>query len=223
MRFSFNLGRRYTEYDFFLAIKGKSEQFRARNAIVEAALSRDCDYIFMLDDDHIIDIDKKIGPSPKYFFLNKLVNHLEGRPEIGIIGALYYQRGGNCDPVIMEETKKGQYFFKTHQEVTGGMQKVAVTGGGCMLIRREVFDKIESPYFAPEFEYGTDIQICKKATEAGFEVWCDTSIEIGHLKTESEIITSKSLAKHIKETKDYMERPDIVQAPPIHSYLDQYK
>ena len=34
MRFAFYLGRRYQEYDFFLGIKTKSEQFRARNAIV---------------------------------------------------------------------------------------------------------------------------------------------------------------------------------------------
>ena len=36
MRFSFYLGRRYQDYDFKLAIKSKSEQFRARNAIVLA-------------------------------------------------------------------------------------------------------------------------------------------------------------------------------------------
>jgi|TARA_Y100000310_G_scaffold71534_1_gene67381 2-polyprenyl-3-methyl-5-hydroxy-6-metoxy-1,4-benzoquinol methylase len=223
MRFAYNLGRRYLEYDFFLAIKGKSEQFRARNAIIEASLSRDCDYTLMLDDDHIIDIDKNIGPAPNYNFLKKLINHLETRPEIGIVGALYFQRGGNCDPVIMEETKKGQYFFKTHAEVTGGMQKVAVTGGGCMLLRKEIFDKIEPPYFAPEFEYGTDIQICKKATEAGYEVWCDTSIEIGHLKTESALITSKTIKSHIKATEEYMERADIKKAPPVMSFLREYK
>lgn len=223
MRFAYHLGRRCQDYDFYLAIKGKSEQFRARNAIIEASLSRDCDYTLMLDDDHIIDIGKCIGPTESYDFLTKLVNHMEENPKIGIVGALYYQRGGNCDPVIMEKLLEEQYFFKSHAEVTGGMQKVDVTGGGCMLLRKELFDKIEGPWFAPEFEYGTDIQICKKAEEVGFEIWCDTSIEIGHLKMEKELITSKSLEKHIKATKDYMTREDIKEAPPIMNFLREYK
>jgi len=37
MRLMYHLGRRHPEYDFQLAIKGKSEQFRARNAITKAA------------------------------------------------------------------------------------------------------------------------------------------------------------------------------------------
>src|SRR3989304_5235782 len=103
MRFAFYLGRRYTEYDFFLAIKGKSEQFRARNAIVQAALVYDSDYILMLDDDHVIDINKTLGPDTSYEFLKVLIGHLEADSKKGIIGALYYQRGGKCEPVIMEE------------------------------------------------------------------------------------------------------------------------
>jgi len=222
MRFAFYLGRRYTEYDFFLAIKGKSEQFRARNAIVQAALVYDSDYILMLDDDHVIDINKTLGPDTSYEFLKVLIGHLEADSKKGIIGALYYQRGGKCEPVIMEEYN-GQYFFKTHEEVTGGLQKVDVTGGGCMLIRKEVFDKIPSPWFEPEFEYGTDIQVCRKAKQVGFEIWCDTSIELGHIKTEREVITSKNIAKHVKETDEWLARSDIQKAKPVFSTLSDYE
>jgi hypothetical protein len=75
MRFMYYLGRRYQEYDFALAIKTKSEQFRARNAIVEAAYQIDSDYLLMLDDDHIIDTDDNWLPSAKYEFLRKLIEH----------------------------------------------------------------------------------------------------------------------------------------------------
>jgi len=52
-----------------------------------------------------------------------------------------------------------------------------------------MFDKIKSPWFEPEFDLGTDIQICKKAKAVGFKVACDTSITIGHVLNQREVIT----------------------------------
>lgn len=192
MRFSFYLGRRYPEYEFMLAIKGKSEQFRARNAIVKQALQTDSDYILMLDDDHILDIHNTQAPSEGYEFLRTLLGHMEKDPTMGICGALYVQRGGEQLPVVMNEGEMGPHFL-TPMEISGKLQKVDVTGGGCMLIRKEVFYKVPEPWFAPEFEYGTDIQICKKARESGYTVWCDTSLEIGHVKLEKQIITPSKM------------------------------
>ncbi|MCK4817982.1 methyltransferase domain-containing protein, partial [bacterium] len=176
------------EYEFMLAIKGKSEQFRARNAIVKQALQTDSDYILMLDDDHILDIQDSQGPSEGYDFLRTLLEHMELNPQMGICGALYVQRGGDQLPVVMNEGEMGPHFL-TPMEISGQLQQVDITGGGCMLIRKEVFYKVPEPWFAPEFEYGTDIQICKKAREAGYTVFCDTSLEIGHVKLEKQIIT----------------------------------
>lgn len=187
MSLMYYLGRACPEYDFQLAIKGKSEQFRARNAIVKAAIQNGADYIWMLDDDHIININDN---PDAYLLPIRLVQHLEENPNIGVVGALYYQRGDNCYPVFMQELD-GQPFFLLHSEVAGRMQKVDVTGGGCMMIRTSVFDKISEPWFAPEHEYGTDIQLCKQVRAAGFEVWCDTSLEIGHLRKEKQVITSR--------------------------------
>jgi GT2 family glycosyltransferase len=195
MRLMFHVGRRCPEYNFQLAVKGKSEQFRARNAIVKASLQYGADYTLMLDDDHIIDIDGGAGfnaPTAKYDLPAVLAKHLEENHKIGVVGALYYQRGGDCYPVIMHE-KDGLPYFLHNCEVSGKMQQVAVTGGGCMMIRNAIFDRIEDPWFAPEYEFGTDIQICKKARDAGWEVWCDTSIEIGHLRTEKEVVSSKKI------------------------------
>ena len=190
MRFAYYLGRRCTSYDFALAIKGKTEQFRARNAIVKSALQWGCDYILMLDDDHILDVDKG-NPvweySPRFGFIETLLKHLESDPQKGIVGGLYVQRGREAFPVIMKEFESGPSFM-LHEEITGTLQQVDITGGGCMLIRKEVFEKISDPWFGPEFEFGTDIQICRKVREAGFSVWCDTSIHIGHVMLEREIL-----------------------------------
>src|SRR5512135_812805 len=76
MRFAYYLGRRYTEHEFWLGIKTKSEQFRARNSIVEAAYQVNADYLLMMDDDHIIDIGSANYASEKYEFLRTLIGHM---------------------------------------------------------------------------------------------------------------------------------------------------
>jgi GT2 family glycosyltransferase len=188
MMWMYNLGRHAAgQYNFQLAIKGRSEQFRARNAIVKAALQHNADYLLMLDDDHIIGIN-----DTNWDFLQRLIKHLENDPKKGIVGGLYYQRGGDTYPVCMQE-HEGGYFFIHHSEITGKLQKMSVVGGGCMLLRMSMFDKLEEPWFGPEYEYGTDIQICRQAEKAGFEVWIDTSVEIGHLMKERQVISSHSV------------------------------
>lgn len=214
MRFAYHIGRRNLEYDFMLAIKPKTAQHRARNAIVQAAIATNCDYLFMLDDDHILDTEKTIGPGVQYDIAAKLIQHLKDDPKKGIVGGLYFQRGATCDPVIMYRNPPG-YTFYQYQDISRRLQKVDVTGGGCMMIRMEVFDKIDSPWFMDEMAVsaGTDIQICEKVSEAGWEVWCDTSIEIGHIMTEREVITSKNAHKVRQAASEWMNREDIRKAP----------
>ena len=192
MRMSFYFGRRYPEFDFYLHVKTKSEQFRARNSLVMAALDVGADYLLMLDDDHIIDIDDTSGVPGEgagcYGFLKRLIAH-----DVDIVGPIYYHRGGQAGPVVMEE-KNGAYRMMTDDQLTGGLQEVAVQGGGCMLIKMHVFDKLKQPWFKPEHNYGTDVQLCKNAREAGFKVYTDSGIQIGHV-----MHTRTVISKHNKD------------------------
>lgn len=193
MRMWYNFGRRMPEHEFFLIPKSKSEQFRARNAIVTTALQFGCDYLLFLDDDHIFDW-KEVPNHDAYDFLGKLLAH-----DKDIVGCLYYHRTGEYRPVLMKNTgEPGKaYTFLNDSDITGGLQRVDVQGGGVMLINMRIFDKLKPPYFEPEMQtdgnnLGTDIQLCRKAAEAGFEVWCDTSIVVGHLKQEREIVHAEN-------------------------------
>lgn len=64
-----------------------------------------------------------------------------------------------------------------------GDVKVKGMGCGCMLIKANVFDKIEKPYFLHELGKSEDLYFCDKAREAGFDLWCDTELsrEVVHL------------------------------------------
>lgn len=193
MRLMFHLGRRCPQFDFQLAIKGKSEQFRARTAIVNVARQYGATYLWMLDDDHIIDLSLGQYPTEAYNLPIKLIAHLEEREQVGVVGALYYQRGGDYYPVVMHEQDGVPYFL--HQaEISNRMQMVDVTGGGCMMIRMSIFDKLKDPWFEPEHDFGTDIQLARRTREAGYEVWCDTSLIIGHVRKEREVIVSGNIA-----------------------------
>lgn len=194
MRLAFYCGRR-TEHDYILGIKTKTEQFRARNAIVTGALQTGCDYLLFLDDDHVIDWEVSASPNNRYGIVDQLLKHFENDEKLGVCGVVYYHRGAECRPVLMKEGKDGGYYWLRDDEIKNGLQEVAVQGGGCMMLRMSIFDKIKAPWFEPEFDLGTDIQICKKAKEAGFKVACDTSIQIGHVMSKREVVTPQNRHK----------------------------
>lgn len=203
MRFAYHLGRRYRDYDFFSAVIPKQEQFRARNAIIEAAIQINAKYLLMLDDDMVVNTEQTVRPSACYDFLKKMIEHIERDPSIGIQGALYYQRGGSYHPVAMYK-KHNEYFWMRDEDIQGKQQEVTVTGGGCLLFNMKIFDSVASPWFEPEQQTngpsrGTDIQICEKARAAGYKVMIDTSIELGHVKNERNIITGKTRMARLGE------------------------
>ena len=72
---------------------------------------------------------------------------------------------------------------------------VDYTGFGWLLIKKGVFEHEQMPYpwFAPKMQIfesgevqdmcGEDVSFCLDAKEAGFEIWCDPRIRVGHEKT----------------------------------------
>ena len=207
IRFAYYIGRRLPEHDFALAIKPKSEQYRARNAIIDAALQWGSDYILFLDDDQVIDWEDGGCYIPdqvnsRYGFVNTLIDHLKADPKRAIVGALYYHRGGDCFNVVMKEGLDGGFYYMRDDEIEGKLQEVAVQGGGCMLIDTNLFSVIPSPWFEAEsvVNMGTDLQICTKARAHKRTVWCDTSIVLGHVMNKRDIVTPKNRQRIIGDS-----------------------
>lgn len=192
MALMYHCGRRLPQYDIYTGIISKSEQFRARNAMVTGAIQVQADYLLMLDDDMIL---SPYRTAEAYDFIDTLVKHNKD-----IVGALYFQRMGNYMPVAMVKSGERGYRFLREDELDGGLQRVDVVGGGAMLVRMKVFDRLPQPYFAPEHEFGTDVQLCRAAADKGFEIWLDSSIELGHVKEDRIVITSRNRARFAMET-----------------------
>ena len=72
---------------------------------------------------------------------------------------------------------------------------VDYTGFGWVLIKHGVWehDKMKYPWFAPKMQVfesgevqdmcGEDVSFCLDALDAGFEIWCDPRIRVGHEKS----------------------------------------
>ena len=72
---------------------------------------------------------------------------------------------------------------------------VDYAGFGWLLIQKGVFEdkKMSYPWFAPKMQVfesgqvqdmcGEDVSFCLDAKEAGYEIWCDPRIRVGHEKT----------------------------------------
>jgi GT2 family glycosyltransferase len=68
--------------------------------------------------------------------------------------------------------------------------EVSYTGMGFMLVRKEVFESLEYPWFRPlEKRIGDmvdftmeDVAFCLKAKEKGFGIFVDTGVRVGHEK-----------------------------------------
>jgi len=118
-------------------------------------------------------------------------------------------QGGGCMLINLKVFDKitPPYFepeMQTNRDVARFIERMLsdASGGPYRDGIQSVLDALKK---APESELealkslGTDIQLCRKAAEEGFEVWCDTSIVVGHLKQEKEIVHSENRANFIAD------------------------
>jgi len=148
----------------------------ARNTIVKEFKKTDFDLLWWIDND--------IAP-PKDA-LHRMVSTLEEREDIDALSAVgFTMRGEKGDyfpyPVTLRSDKDGNY--KVYYG--SGIEEVDAVGGGCIMVRRKVYEAIERPY---EFVYhkdGTlkltcDFRVWQKVKERGFKLFVDFSLLCDH-------------------------------------------
>lgn len=133
----------------------------------EAVREMQGDWLFFLDDDQTFEPD----------ILLQLLER-----NVDIVQALTPARTPPYAPLAFIE-ESGRVKRSTGNMVPEtGMSKWVATGCGCLLIRRQVFEKIEAPWFETN-GYGEtdDVYFCRKARAAGFDVWLDSDNRSGHM------------------------------------------
>ncbi len=64
-----------------------------------------------------------------------------------------------------------------------GLTEVPFLPTGLLLINTEVFTKIGKPYFSHQDAESEDVYFCEKAKANGYQLFCDPTIQVGHLGT----------------------------------------
>lgn len=188
----------------------------ARNGIVEDFLDTDCDIMLSLDSDivppkHLLDLvtmhgDKwKCAGAPYPIFMAQ-----PGESHRQVTITAYKSLGP--DPV----TKHPR--LAPSPVPDQGTDWVDGLATGCLLIKREVFAKLEKPYF--EFKYdentrmpvvGEDIGFCIKMHKLGIKFFTDYSMVCKHYKNNIDLLEINNYAvafaqKHIDVYRQEMDK-----------------
>jgi len=145
----------------------------SRDTLVHRMQESGAEYMFFLDSDVILPNDAVV----------RLLSHNQD-----IISGVYHVRHNPITPAMWKESPEfpGKYNpIVGYNE--GSLIDVDSIGMGCCLIHKRVFEKLEEPYFKwsmdsnQENGVSEDFYFCKKAREAGFHIYVDTSIQCTHI------------------------------------------
>jgi len=150
--------------------KGSIEDMR--NAMVKQALESQCTHLIMMD------TDQCYHPQT----ITKLLSH-----KLPIVGALVYRRYPPFDP-LMVRGDVGTYSTVSEWEPES-LVEVDATGTGCLMFNMNVFRKMPSPWFRIRYHVGEgnagtvgeDFGFCSDLKKAGYKIYVDTSVPVGHL------------------------------------------
>jgi len=114
-----------------------------------------------------------------------------------IISGLYMMTGGkyfatvkNWDTEHFKKHGSFEFITEKHVQEMNGLTEVAYTGLGFMLVKRDVFESLEYPWFKPlDQKIGNavdftseDVGFCLRVREKGYKVLIDPKIRVGHEK-----------------------------------------
>lgn len=162
---------------------------KARTEVVKHFLGRtDADWLLMVDSDMVFDPDT----------IHRLWQNADAQNRPIVAGhcyAMMAERGPI--PTMWQAAPEGSPgpLIPFEGYPTNALVPVGATGAACLMVHRSVFEKLQAempdhPY--PWFEeaywgnlpVGEDLTFCIRARKAGFPIFVDTSLDIGHVKPQ---------------------------------------
>jgi GT2 family glycosyltransferase len=164
---------RYADFCAALTILGKPDGTRliwTKSVDVVGNCNTICrnykgDWVWFIGDDHVFNPDLII----------RLLEH-----EVDVVVPLCLKRTPPYDPVVYgRQNMKGEYVGADLPET--GLTEIYAAGSAGMLVRREVFEAIDDPWFESHGGLNEDLTFCAKIRAAGFKIWCDVDTLLGHM------------------------------------------
>jgi predicted SAM-dependent methyltransferase len=150
-----------------------------RNEVVQEALNKGVEYIFFNDDDVIMQ--------------DTCLINLWNRQKDMVTG-VYWSKQFPPEPIIFRGKEDGSWDWEGPflDWKIGDLVRIDAAGCGAVLIKTEIFKKMSKPWFRTDYnsnwQTGTryesavteDIYFYKRAHDLGYELWCDTGVQLQH-------------------------------------------
>lgn len=146
----------------------------SRNRLREYALDNDYDYFLSLEQDVI----------PPRDVIQRLLKH-DRKVVSGVYFAVNFYHGKHqLLPLVwadFDEKTKRMFYLQDDRLWDGKLIEIAACGLGCVLIHRDVLNKINFRYDKNNKEGFDDVWFCKDLRENNIKLYCDTSVKCKHL------------------------------------------
>jgi GT2 family glycosyltransferase len=150
--------------------------YNARNNLARQAIKEEADWVLWLDSDMVF------GPD----LLQRMMKVCTEN-DIEFLTALCFRRKPPYTPCLfdrLEKVEKGASYTAL-LSVPEGRFKVGGCGfAGVLMSTQVILDvgaKFNGRMFDPLDGFGEDVSFCWRARQCGYEIWCDSDIEMGHV------------------------------------------
>lgn len=144
---------------------------KARELIIESAIKLKAPYVWFVDDD----VEVPFGACRQLLRTLK-----EADPEVCAVGGIYPEKNDPPSPVVYTTNGHGPDWRWKKNTIF----EASLIGTGCMMVKTEVFSKMEKPWFRDINEglvnITDDAYFVMKAKEAGYKVLADAHVICFH-------------------------------------------
>ncbi len=150
--------------------------YNARNNLARQAIKSEADWVLWLDSDMVF------GPDLLQRMLKVCTEN-----DIDFLTALCFRRKPPFTPCLFDRLDKvGRgASYTAIMSVPDGRFKVGGCGFAGVLMSTDVLMSVASKFdgrmFDPLEGFGEDVSFCWRARQCGYDIWCDSEIEMGHV------------------------------------------
>lgn len=150
--------------------------YNARNELARQAIKSEADWVLWLDSDMVFEPD----------LLKKMLKVCEEN-NIDFLTGLCFRRKPPYTPTLFDRLDKMEHgaSYTTIMSVPEGRFKVGGCGFAGVLMSTDVLLSVAARFggrmFDPLEGFGEDVSFCWRARQCGYEIWCDSDIELGHV------------------------------------------
>ena len=141
------------------------------------------DLIYQMRGDWLLQLDTDLVFDPD--FVTRLLTIFE-RYKLDILTGMYVYKSNPAVPTIYaynQENGRHEHIGRWDEDVE--LFEVDSAGGGCLLVRKEVYERIVEELHQPPFEmtppYGEDHSFFMRARKLGYKAFCAWKVQAAHL------------------------------------------